>query len=584
MRIGKWFSGLDLRRKVRFLFITAIALCVLFCFMLFYFILRNRMTTTVLDKGRNNLSSIGQNIETELENVNNISKLIMINDTITGYLKLINATNPTYSNAARTELYNILNSFSGNYSVYVFRNDREYVNTGIGVTNVDKEIVFGDTWIEPVRLRDGAYILIPNNKGAFTSNTDTNVITFVRIINDIYTQKPIGMLAINIPLSVFEQTYKSLADKDNHFAYLDSDGGIICADSKFEELANIDVSNPDLHQIIYGGTFQKQVISSIKVTNSDITLTCYTTVRIMEGITAEIAWSLIGIMLVTIICMTIINKYINKYITAPIHKLADSMSQVETGMLHRVSIHSNNDEIGILKDSYNEMLVKLNRLIEELIEQEKKRQKAEMEVLQEQIKPHFLYNTLDTIGYMSLQNTREEVYDAIETLGNFYRKFLSKGSKTIQLSDEIAIVKDYIKLQKLRYDDMFDDEYDIQPGLGKLLVPKLILQPLIENSIYHGIRLKGEKGIIRITVKSDHDFLYITVFDSGIGMSPERAKMLIHEDNHRHFGFKGTMDRIRYFYHEDDVFDIRSEEGKYCEIEIKIPLMEETNNVQSDDN
>lgn len=558
-------------------------LCICFCFMIFCFALRNRMTVSVLDKGRNNLNSIGQNIETELDNVNNISHLIMVSDKIDSYLESP-APSPLLANNACSEIYTILNSFSGRYSVFIFRNDQSYINTGIGITNVNRDVIFSKDWIERVNSLDGRYIIIPNTNEAFYSNTNSRIVSFARVINDLDTQKPIGILVINIPISVFEQTYNNLTNEFDHFAYLDTDGTVICADKYFAEYDSVDLSNPEMTQVVYKGLMRQQVVSSRNVTNTNLTLVCSTEERLIEGITAELGWAILGLLLITISTMLILNAYITKNITAPIHKLVASMSEVKTGLLHRVSISVTNDEIGSLRDNYNDMLIEIDRLISQLIQQEKDRQKAEMDALQEQIKPHFLYNTLDTIGYMSLQNSPEEVYDAIETLGNFYRKFLSKGSKTIRLGDEIAIVKDYITLQKLRYDDMFEDEYVIQEGLSDCLVPKLILQPLVENSIYHGIRLKGERGLIRISVSADEHFIRINVFDTGVGMNAEQIQRLMDDNDTKSFGFKGTMDRIRYFYERDDIFDIESEEGKFCSITINIPISEEHLHVQSDDN
>ena len=583
MIVSQWFSSLDLKHKVRYLFVTAMLLCMCFCFLVFYYVLQNRMTSSVIDKGRNNLNSIGQNIETELDNVNNISHLIMVSDNIDAYLETASPS-PILTNNACSEIYTILNSFSGTYSVYVFRNDMNYINTGIGITNVNRDAIFNTEWIRRVRNRDGRYIILSNTDGAFSSNTSSEIVSFARVINDLDTQLPIGILVINIPISVFEQTYTRLSGENDHFAYLDADGNVICTDLYFPEYNKLVVSGKGMTQIVNSGLFRQQVISGRRIGDTNLTLVCSTEERIIEGISTEIGWSLLGLLLLTIVIMLVLNAYITKNITVPIHKLVASMSEVKTGLLHRVSVSVNNDEIGSLRDNYNDMLIEIDRLINQLLQQEKDRQKAEMDALQEQIKPHFLYNTLDTIGYMSLQNSPEEVYDAIETLGNFYRKFLSKGSKTIRLGDEIAIVKDYITLQKLRYEDMFEDEYSIQEGLSDCLVPKLILQPLVENSIYHGIRLKGEKGIIRISVTADEKFLRINVFDTGVGMTVEQIRRLMDDNDKKSFGFKGTMDRIRFFYERDDIFDIESEEGKFCSITINIPVSEEHFYVQSDDN
>jgi two-component system sensor histidine kinase YesM len=564
VKFREWFSALGIRQKVQYTFIAAISISLIFCFVFFYFFMRNRVTVSVTEKSISNLSSIEQNFEAVINNVNNISKLLMVNDVVLTYLKT-DSLNPIYAGSARSEIYGMLNSFSGHYSVFVFRNDTQYTYTGIGIISAHKSVIYSDKWYGNACKHDGQYIIVPNFDEAFTFNTDTNIISFVRIIYDINTQRKIGMLVINIPISELEKTYMNLADENNHFAYLDSDGNIICSDAGFN---NDNIDDNLNHRSIIG----EQAVTGKIVTDSGIVIAAQSTVRIMEGVSFEFLFGILGILAITIIMMMLVNIFIHRYITHPISKLSASMQQVEKGTLRRVSFHSNNDEIGRLKDRYNQMLIQINKLIEELIEQEQSRQKAEIDILHEQIKPHFLYNTLNTIGYMSLQNSPEEVYDAIETLGSFYRKFLSKGSQTITLDDEISIVKNYIKLQRLRYDDMFEDEYDIQEGLGSVMVLKLILQPLVENSIYHGIRLKGEKGIIRIRAFSQEKMLHIVVYDSGVGMSPEQVKRLLRGEDRKSFGFKGTIDRIRRFYNVDDVVSIRSSEGEYCEIELTIPI------------
>jgi len=208
-----------------------------------------------------------------------------------------------------------------------------------------------------------------------------------------------------------------------------------------------------------------------------------------------------------------------------------------------------------------------------------------MRVLQEQIKPHFLYNSIETIGFMALDAGADKVHDALETMGSFYRNFLSKGGREIPFSREISIVKDYLSLQKLRYGDIIEDEYDIPAEAEYFIVPKLILQPLVENSIYHGIRLKGEKGMISISAYVDEiegeeypeRELHIVVKDTGVGMDQDKIdKILSAEEKDRpqeadeSFGLWGTIQRIRMYTGKKDCVKIESEQGEYTRIEITI--------------
>jgi len=293
-----------------------------------------------------------------------------------------------------------------------------------------------------------------------------------------------------------------------------------------------------------------------------------------QVIPTETALIIAMMIVITLASMLMISTFISFYITKPIKGLVHSMDAVaRTGGLQKSKLFLPDDEIGHLKNRYNSMLDEIDALFKELIVKEKRIRNDEFRALQEQIKPHFLYNTLDTLAFMASEDGANDVYEALQTLSNFFTNFLSNGSSEIPLKTEVEIVKDYLKLQKYRYGDIFDDEYVLQEDMLDFKVPKLILQPLVENSLYHGVRLKGEKCIIRISIFEKDKSLHLVVYDSGVGMSKERIKGILKADrNDDSFGLKGTIERIRYFCDRDDVFEIRSEEGLFTEVDIRIPL------------
>lgn len=571
MNVYKRFMSMNLQRKIRYMFMFMMGICVVFCFCIFYVLLDTNMRSTAIENEKNNRTSIIGSYDSSLENVNNISRLIMMSESIASCLKS-DVIKASKTKIAIRDLHDILNAFGVNYSVAVFRKDENYISVGPGITYINKQIVFSDEWLSEVKERQGGFVLKSNKDNAFTTKSG-KIISFVRIINDIDTQKEIGLLEINIPLDFFEQTYSGLADSNSHFAFFDKSGYLICCDN-LSVFKDMDVSDAKLGQRISKGILKEKIITIDKLPDTDFILASYSEVNILEGFSLKLYGVILVGILIVLYFMNRINSYLEKSVTRPIQKLAKSMSEVQNGWLKRVSINVDDDEIGQLRDSYNAMLIEINHLIEELLNKEKNLQKAELDALQEQIKPHFLYNTLDTIRYLLLENETDKVYNMLETLGNFYRSFLSKGSRDITLEEELSIIKDYLALQKNRYEDVFDDEYDIQEGLSNLRVPRLILQPFVENAIYHGIRLKGEKGIIKVTAYRTARLLYIKIYDSGIGMSNKQVQLLLEGTNTKSFGFKGTIERIRYYYNEDDVFEINSVEGEFFEVVLKLPIKE----------
>ncbi|MCI6790962.1 MAG: sensor histidine kinase [Lachnobacterium sp.] len=566
----KRFLSLGLREKIQFLFLCTMIVCILFCSGIFYLILENQMQQSIADKEISNRTAISNNLDSTMKSINSISRLTMLRSTVRTFLLAESNSTPRTRNALQ-EIHDILNTFNLSCNVVILRMDGQYLNTGPGITYVNTDKIFETEWLDEVMAQKGNYVIKAGTRDAFRSNIG-EMVSFVRVINDINTQKPIGILAINLPSRFFEQVYEGLSGETSHFALYDTSGRLICKDneSTFSSL------NPEnLLQNTREETdklFYKSIFTCDTLGDSHFILASRLEVRILDGLPAKLLVALIIGAFILLAFMWLINTYIAKNVIYPIQRLVDSMAEVQNGWLHRVSMNVNDDEIGLLKNSYNAMLIEINQLIEELLQKEKTLRMAELDALQEQMKPHFLYNTLDMIRYMALENRTDEVYNMLETLGNFYRRFLSKGSTDLSLEEEIEIVKSYLTLQRTRFEDIFTDEYEIEEGLSSIRVPRLILQPLVENSIYHGIRPKGEHGVIRVTVKRQEDFLFLSIYDNGIGMSAHQRELLFSGKDSRSFGFQGTIERIRYYYKTEDVFEIHSTEGEYCEIILKLPL------------
>lgn len=566
----KCFLSLGLREKIQFLFICTMIVCILFCSGIFYLIVENQMQQSIADKEISNRTAISNNLDSTMKSINSISHLTMLRSTVRTFLLAENNSTSCTRNALQ-EIHEILNTFNLSCNVVILRMDGQYLNTGPGITYVNTGKIFETEWLDEVMAQKGNYVIKADARDAFRSNIG-EMVSFVRVINDINTQKPIGILAINLPSRFFEQAFEGLSGETSHFALYDTSGRLICKDN---ESTFFSLNPENLLQNTREETdklFYKSIFTCDTLGDSHFILASRLEVRILDGLPAKLLVALIISAFILLAFMWLINTYIAKNVIYPIQRLVDSMAEVQNGWLHRVSMNVNDDEIGLLKNSYNAMLIEINQLIEELLQKEKTLRMAELDALQEQMKPHFLYNTLDMIRYMALENRTDEVYNMLETLGNFYRRFLSKGSTDLSLGEEIEIVKSYLTLQRTRFEDIFTDEYEIEEGLSSIRVPRLILQPLVENSIYHGIRPKGEHGVIRVTVKRQEDFLFLSVYDNGIGMSAHQRELLFSGKDSRSFGFQGTIERIRYYYKTEDVFEIHSTEGEYCEIILKLPL------------
>ena len=209
-------------------------------------------------------------------------------------------------------------------------------------------------------------------------------------------------------------------------------------------------------------------------------------------------------------------------IVSPVTILTGLMQQVESGNLSVKMPEAGIDEIGQLSSGFNIMTEKLKDSMEQIYHDQSLIRKTELQLLQAQINPHFLYNTLDAIKYLAKRNENSAVVKMVVSLARFFRSSLSKGNAVIPLGEEIDRIENYLTILKFRYKNKFSYEIDVPMHLTKSRVLKLSLQPIVENSVYHGIKELPENGIIRITAFNENENLIIEVEDSGKGMSPEK--------------------------------------------------------------
>ena len=286
----------------------------------------------------------------------------------------------------------------------------------------------------------------------------------------------------------------------------------------------------------------------------------------------------IGVGLLLVILFSI---RISASVTRPVSKLSELMETVEEGDFSVRFNSEYRDEIGVLGQSFNHMLERIDGLIRELYEEKQVRLEAQLKSLQEQIKPHFLYNTLDTISWLARKYDAQEVVDIIDALTNMFRLGLSKGRDYITLKEERTHVANYLYIQKWRYSDKMNYEIDIPEEYDDLLVPKLILQPLVENAIYHGIKSKRGGGTIRIYGVENDGWLNLCVEDDGAGIEEGHLEQIrIQLENPEldrsqiGFGMFYIAERVRLYYGEGSGVKIDSVEGEFTRVTLVIPLKE----------
>lgn len=270
----------------------------------------------------------------------------------------------------------------------------------------------------------------------------------------------------------------------------------------------------------------------------------------------------------------------------PIQVLAQAAGRISEGDLDARAEVDSQDEIAVLADGFNDMAGNIQTLIGKVREDEQKMRKADLRLLQEQINPHFLYNTLDNIVWLIEGNEPDEAVEMVVTLSEFFRLVLSKGKEFITIRQEEQHISSYLQIQGKRYHDILDYHIHIDPDIYEYQIPKLTLQPLVENALYHGIKYKRSRGVIEITGTKKGENLYLTVADDGVGMDEEELKKLEKEisrpckETESGFGLANVNERIRMYFGAQYGMKIWSENGKGTRITIEIPAITDSAEIQ----
>ena len=270
-------------------------------------------------------------------------------------------------------------------------------------------------------------------------------------------------------------------------------------------------------------------------------------------------------------------------IIKPINSLIESIKKVEQENIHQEVVVDREDELGYLSSCFNKMSKQIDNLLNRVYKEEITRREAELKALQAQINPHFLFNTLESISWMAEFNQVSQVRAMVTSLGALLEASIGKGNPMVQLSKELKYVDNYLLIMKNRYEDRLTYESDIDKTLLNQEVPKLILQPLIENAIYHGIDKMRKNGIIKLTIKKEDCNICIEVMDNGKGIPKNEVEILnkkfkdnnddyVFRENHKSIGLVNVNGRVKLFFGKEYGLEIDSEYEVCTKIKLNIPI------------
>ncbi|QUH31629.1 sensor histidine kinase [Vallitalea guaymasensis] len=575
------FSNLKIRSQIFSFYMLLSLISIITINLLFKSVSEDFLTKKVSSTSKQTLYSIEENIFTVIDNVNEYSKMISSNEQLQKDLSGINDANVLVRKEINKNLINTLQTMPTISSIYIFDNrGKKYAVDDVMVKTLSIENISSAYWYNEVLELKGSSLLVKNAGGIFGDET-INYISVIRVINNLDTMEPLGIIIVNIPESKLKASYKKIhSEYKLNILLLDDNNNALVSDefhnaTVIREFAQ-SAAGMKYYSVIKRDSNKDMLTSYLKLDRYNWKII---SIIPFEELEEEMnTFNYLSIIIIIGNCIFILfgSIFISEFIAGPIKKLVKSMKKVRSGIFDKILLDKGNSEVIELGEDFNIMIFEIEELIKKTKADEKSKRKIELNVLYEQIKPHFLYNTIDAIGYMALSDNCIEVYEALEVLGNYYRTSLSKGSNIITFEEELDIVKGYIYMQKIRFGNMFEVYYDLDPEVCDIHTLKLILQPIVENAIVHGIKHKGEQGTIVISARLIDGFVKLIIEDDGVGMSQETINCILNKDKSSEkssFGLRGTFERLRLYYGSECEFNIVSKRGIGTMVLLKIPYL-----------
>lgn len=482
----------------------------------------------------------------------------------------------------RSVLENVANSHREVAGIFIATREDLYVSTGM--SRISRDPFQNERWYREAseNPEEIQLISVVTGRNIVTNRSYSidDVFSLAKAVQDPETGEVLGVILLDIRhdiiqssingVTIGEKGFVFVMDQEDNIVYTPVNGIVYRVNPKW-----VKAMEPMSVQI-QGGSYQ--IRSELSPYTGWRTVGVFSMDEVMSSVNT-IVYILFTCVIISLVLVVIVSFKFSRTLTNPIFKLKRLMKQAESGDLTVRFNFEHNDEIGELGQSFNHMIARIDQLIQMVyVEQENKRT-AEMKSLQEQIKPHFLYNTLDTISWMARDYDAEDIVRLVDALTNMFRIGLSHGKDIITVKEEITHVSNYLYIQKIRYKDKLNYVIHVDESLYAIEVPKLILQPLVENAIYHGVKAKRGGGTITITGVPEGENLVFTVQDDGAGMLQEKVEELNRRmsersvlDEKKSFGLFYIRERIQLCYGKGYGVHVESTLGEGTRVTITLPL------------
>ena len=585
-QVGKVSEGirrLDIQTTILVSFtVVAVLVVQILCFALYQrFMQRSRM---MLTEGTEQLmAQTEENLEGYLTNMRRLSDAM--------YYDVIKAKDLSRE-SLDNEMFLFYEANKDNLvSFALFKRDGSLVSASPVSTMKPGLDVCEQMWFEPAMEKpENLHFSTPHVQNIFEASSFRYywVISLSRLVELTYSGVPVrGVLLVDMNYSTIEEMMNQVNSSNSYqyFYLCDSEGELIYHPRQMQiMLGNYKENNmaaagyeEGVHEETFEGEERTVIVNTISYTGWKL-------VSVIPGSgfrlgSAGTGYFTIMVFLTTILALLVINRLVTARITRPLLRLNESIQNMEGGRVDPDKVYIGGPaEVEHLGLSMQGSFRQVNELMDDVVREQEERRRSELDALQSQINPHFLYNTLDSIVWMIEGERNTDAVFMVTQLASLFRISLSKGRTVISIKDELMHARNYMNIQKVRYKDAFEITWNIQDEVLDYCTVKLVVQPILENALYYGIDAMGDEGEIAVSARKDGGDIYLSVRDNGLGMTQEEVSHLLSDEEreHKHGSGVGLINvhrRIKLRFGEQYGLMIESEPDEGTEVTIHLPAV-----------
>lgn len=550
-------------------------------------IMENEVTHTILQT----IKQAEVNISFRLDNVKDISNIMFMNNTLQAYLMRSPGDDTLDSQIKDTmELKDVIYSMQNKADIHRIKVfiDNNKIHSGEQVNFFSINDISNKAWYKNIIEENGRiYWKSTYLERYINEDTSRYVISCARLLrNPTNYDNIMGILVIDVLEESFYNILSQIDLSSKGDLFIIDENGIVVSHKDKNKIGHKLLIDDEMKVVkdYDEGVYKSQegendkflIYKKIELTNWKI----ITSIPREEVVKNTLRFNnlstfimIIAIMIAFMFVIFLIFAFAAEEITGHIKKLVNTMEEEGVESFNNDTRNYKGDMYRLEK-SVNSIIKRLKVLMEESYISKVREREAQLKALQAQINPHFLYNTLDTINWMAIRRKADDISFMLDSLAKYFRLSLNQGKDVVSISDEINLAKAYLDIQKMRFINSFEAIFDIEEEVKQYSMPKLTLQPIIENALLHGIQNKeSQKGIIIIQANKVGEDIYFRVKDDGIGMSNEKVQQLLactKENIGNSYGLYNVNQRLRLFSGESYGLIINSEEGKGTTVEIKV--------------